>query len=100
MPPPQALESDPGDEEQPVRRDSHRVVSRDDVTDLAMLPRHVRFLAGELRELAGVLREQVVPALKRIEERQASESAHLDGVTGRIYARLDRIEQRLTPGAE
>lgn len=94
--PPQTLTGDPGDEdERSARRDSHRVVTREDVTDPALLPQHVRFLAGELRELASVLRERVVPALARIEERQAGEALHLDGVTGRIYARLDSIEAKL-----
>lgn len=49
--------------------DDYKVVRPDDVTDEALLPRQFRFLEGEVRELLGVIRRQVIPKIDAIADR-------------------------------
>lgn len=44
-------------------------VQPEDVTDAALLPRQFRFLEGEVRELIGVIRRQLIPKIDAIADR-------------------------------
>lgn len=76
------------------RRDSARdfvPVTRDDVTDHALLPRRFDLLASEMRSLNEHVRGTLGPALKRIEERQEQERTWATRAVADINARLDEI---------
>lgn len=77
-----------------ARRDSapgYQPVTRDDVTDHALLPRRFDLLASEMRDLNEHVRGTVGPALKRIEERQEQERTWATRAVADINARLDEI---------
>lgn len=88
-------------------RDSYHPVTRDDVTDLALLPRRFDVFAAEVRTSFELLRELIVPALTEIkasiahlcrrvevlEQNQLSAHARLDAAHTRIEA-LERSQNK------
>lgn len=49
--------------------DDYKPVTREDVTDLALLPKRFDLFAHEVRQSFELLTERLIPALTRIEEK-------------------------------
>lgn len=81
------------------KRDSHPPdtfvpITRDDVSDIALLPARFNLLAGEVRELLGVLRHQVVPQLADIRTMLADirrEGVATDARVAEVSARVEEL---------
>lgn len=61
-------------------------IRRDELTDLELLPRRFDMLAGEVRELLGVIRHQLVPAIQRLTEQSADDRRELSRLRDRVAA--------------
>ena len=76
--------------------DDYKPVTREDVTDLALLPKRFDLFAAEVRQSFELLTERLIPALTRIEEKLEDfgvrlsrlERAHTDHA-----ARITALEQ-------
>jgi hypothetical protein len=82
------------DVDRAAQRDSSQVfkpVTSADVSDLALMPRHLRMLQMAHNELNEKVRGPIAAALKRIEERQIEHERFAAAAVGDINARLDQI---------
>lgn len=67
-----------------------------ELSDLDLLPNHMRLLQGEVRDLVEMVRGVVVPALRRIEQRQEMADEHLVQVRNIIHRQIDRLSGKIT----
>lgn len=73
-------------------------VTRDEVSDNALLPRRFDVLARELRELTATLKDAVIPAIQqvaqRVEEIARENRAHRSELSG-LQDRVDDLHGQL-----
>lgn len=75
-----------------ARVDRYRPVTREDVTDIALLPRRFDLFAAEVRTSLELLGEKVIQTLARIERAQLELARRLDHVEQRAISNTERIE--------
>lgn len=78
--------------------DTFKPVTSADVTDIALMPRHLRMLQMAHNDLNEHVRGPIAAALKRIEERQIAQERYTAAAVSDINARLDEIIQALGAG--
>jgi hypothetical protein len=72
-----------------------KAVTRDDVSDYALLPRRFDLLKSEVAELLALLRGTVLPAIARIDRRLVEIERHDVASTSQVHDRLDVIAKSI-----
>lgn len=94
-PKPRTITGDLALVDDPPARDSQPVITPLEGDDLPALVRHMRLLAHDVRDLVTVVRGTVVPALRRLEERQGDEERYTADLIRGVHERIDEVQAQI-----